>query len=295
MEPLTDPVEFLQEIRDECPSIVSILNTKQTKLLAKSADTPYERGDVNEEYLTDMAAYTGASQKVEDSNQALRNALLTPHTARKEIDVENFEKQTTALKKVRACKYWGRVCLSGCAFIINDVIIIPVQVSQRMKLVIDGRLATTEKTHGETALPRVVRMCRKLKLTGNESRISIYALVLQSGYDRDSRYAYGSDVVGACQFLEIPLQEMLDFLDKDRMHMQQGFFPDIQDSYILNSSIAYDSDFCKALMGSQLKSTEFLKLEQTLLADVIAEEPGNEHYRYAVGGTLELLPMQLRP
>jgi len=46
-------------------------------------------------------------------------------------------------------------------------------------------------------------------------------------------------------------------------------------------SIMYDLDFCKALMGSQLKSNEFLKLEQTYLADVIAEEPGNEHYRSA--------------
>lgn len=36
---------------------------------------------------------------------------------------------------------------------------------------------------------------------------------------------------------------------------------------------------CKALIGVPLKSSEFLKLEQTHLADVIAEEAGNEHYR----------------
>ena len=62
--------------------------------------------------------------------------------------------------------------------------------------------------------------------------------------------------------------------------MQQGFFPEVQPAYILTCNITYDTDFCKALMGSQLKASEFLKLEQTLLADVIAEEPGNEHYRW---------------
>ena len=36
---------------------------------------------------------------------------------------------------------------------------------------------------------------------------------------------------------------------------------------------------CKALIGAPLKSNEFLKLEQTHLADIIAEEAGNEHYR----------------
>jgi len=114
----------------------------------------------------------------------------------------------------------------------------------------------------------------------NESRIAEYALVMQSGYDREGRFGgYGIDVLSGCQFLAIPLQEMLEFLDRERKHMLQGFFPEVQDSYILTCNITYDFDFCKALMGSQLKATEFLKIEQTLLADVIAEEPGNQHYR----------------
>ena len=157
----------------------------------------------------------------------------------------------------------------------------PTQIADRMSSVIESRLKATEEQHSSNGMPRIIRLCRKFKFTENETRIAIYALVAQSGYDRDGRYSYGSDVLNTCQFLEIPLQEILDFLDKDRLHMTQGFFPEIQDSYILSCSIMYDSDFCKALMGSQLKSNEFLKLEQTYLADVIAEEPGNEHYRSA--------------
>ena len=103
---------------------------------------------------------------------------------------------------------------------------------------------------------------------------------MQSGYNRNGRFGgYSDEVLTTCQFLKIPLQEMLVFLDKERKHMEQGYFPEVQDSYILTCSINFDTDFCKALMGTQLKSTEFLKLEHTELANVIAEEPGNEHYR----------------
>ena len=36
---------------------------------------------------------------------------------------------------------------------------------------------------------------------------------------------------------------------------------------------------CKAFIGAPLSESEFLKIEQTHLADVIAAEVGNEHYR----------------
>ena len=155
------------------------------------------------------------------------------------------------------------------------------QICKHFKKIINSRLTATVDKHGELCLPRITRLCKKFSFTDNETRIATYSLVMQSGYDREGRFGgYGADVLTSCQFLSIPLQEMLEFLDKERKHMQQGFFPEVQDSYILTCSITYDSDFCKALMGSQLKATEFLKLEQTLLADVIAEEPGNQHYRY---------------
>ena len=99
-----DPVVFLERMRKECPNILSLMNAKQAKLLAKSPDQPYERKDVNEEYLKDMAAYYGAKQKVEDAQQAIRNSLLTPQLKTEEVDVEGFEKQTECLKKV---KEWG--------------------------------------------------------------------------------------------------------------------------------------------------------------------------------------------
>ena len=158
--------------------------------------------------------------------------------------------------------------------------IILMQIASQFEQLITSRLKATVQEHGELCLPRITRLCKKLKLTENESIIATYSLVTQSGYDRDGRFGgYGADVLSTCQFLNIPLQEMLVFLDRERKHMQQGFFPEVQDSYILSCNVTYDSDFCKALMGTQLKATEFLKIEQTILADVIAEEPGNQHYR----------------
>ena len=156
-------------------------------------------------------------------------------------------------------------------------VIMWTQIEKRMKKIIQGRLQSTEETCGERSLPRIIRLCRKFKLTEMESLIAIYSLVTQSSTERTGRY---TDVLSTCGFLKIPLKVMLEFLNKDRLHMQQGLFPEVEEAYILNSTLSYDTDFCKALMGSQLKSNEFLKLEQTLLADVIAEEPGNECYRY---------------
>lgn len=36
---------------------------------------------------------------------------------------------------------------------------------------------------------------------------------------------------------------------------------------------------CRALVGAPLTANEFLKIEQTHLADIIAGEEGNQHYR----------------
>ena len=96
-----DPVVFLERMCKECPNIISLMNAKQAKLLAKSPNQPYERKDVNEEYLKDMTAYYGAKIKVLFAQQAIRKSLLTPQLKTEEVDVESFEKQTECLKTVK--------------------------------------------------------------------------------------------------------------------------------------------------------------------------------------------------
>ena len=98
-EEFEDQVEFLKRMQRECRNVLSLLNTKETKLLAKSPTDLYDK-NVNEEYLCDMAASLSIKQKIDNSHQTLRQSLLTPQVKTEEIDVENFKKQTETLKLV---------------------------------------------------------------------------------------------------------------------------------------------------------------------------------------------------
>ena len=95
------------------------------------------------------------------------------------------------------------------------------------------------------------------------------------------RYAhssiFASDTLSVCKNCDVRISEMVEFLSSDRVHMQQAMFPDVQQSYILHSQIAFDEVSCKVLVGVPLKQNEFLKVDQTCLGDVISEETGNEH------------------
>ncbi len=104
------------------------------------------------------------------------------------------------------------------------------------------------------------------------------------GFGRFGRFLagggfYGNDTLSVCRACNIKIGEMVAFLSSDREHMKLGLFPDVQQSYLLHSAISFDEVSCKALLGTPLKENEFLKIEQTPLADVIAVEAGNEHLR----------------
>ena len=94
---------------------------------------------------------------------------------------------------------------------------------------------------------------------------------------------YGNDTLSVCKACDMKIGEIVNFLNSDREHIKLGLFPDVQQSYLLHSTISFDEVSCKALVGAPLKENEFLKIEQTPVADVIAEEVGNEHYRLVLG------------
>ena len=43
-----------------------------------------------------------------------------------------------------------------------------------------------------------------------------------------------------CRACDIKISEMVEFLNSDREHMQQGIFPDVQQSYLLHSALNFD-------------------------------------------------------
>ena len=78
----------------------------------------------------------------------------------------------------------------------------------------------------------------------------------------------GSDVLSVCRVCDMKLSEAVEFLSQSRLPMQQGIFPDVHHMYLLQSSVSFDEVPCKALLGALLSDNEFLKLDQTFLADV---------------------------
>lgn len=95
-----DPVTFLKSVQEECPVVLSVLTKKQVILLSRSPSEPYDPDEVNEQYLTDLAAAIGIEQRVEEAKQSLRVSLLVPHNVKEEVDVKSFEQQLETLKKV---------------------------------------------------------------------------------------------------------------------------------------------------------------------------------------------------
>ena len=96
-----DPVSFLARMRQACPKVLSILNSKQARLLSEDPSKPYDKENANEEYLTEISSYYGLNQKCREAGKDLRGALLKPTIQKKTVDVEDFEAMKEILKKVR--------------------------------------------------------------------------------------------------------------------------------------------------------------------------------------------------
>ena len=105
-----DPVAFLDALRKEYPPLMSILNQRQTRLLAKSPKDPYLSDDnnVNEEFLSDMAACYRAKTAASEGRKALQGALLAPIRNDKTVEVDRSRAPLAVLKKVRHfAVLWG--------------------------------------------------------------------------------------------------------------------------------------------------------------------------------------------
>ena len=167
-----------------------------------------------------------------------------------------------------------------------------LQVMRRAELVIESRLGATEEKHGYCCLPRIIRMCRKFSLSQNEARMAIYCLICQFSKQHKAKHVeidhsyfsleeHRSDnSIPISQYLDVPIMEVLNFLRKERQHMQKELFNIFKEDDIgFKFKITYDKDYSRILMGSKVTRNEFLKLNQNFLADIVSEEPGNEHLK----------------
>ena len=97
---MEDPIVFLKQIQENCPVVLSLLDTKQVNLISRSPTEAYDLKDVNDEYLMDMRCHMDIQQRIEDAEQNLRSTLLIPRKIDKDVDVGTFKKQTEVLKMV---------------------------------------------------------------------------------------------------------------------------------------------------------------------------------------------------
>ena len=96
-----DCVAFLQRIQEQCPVVLSLLDSKQAKLLSRSPTEAYDpKENINDEYLKDVRCSIAVQQRIEDAKQNLRDTLFMPRKVDREVDVKNFEKQMEVLKMV---------------------------------------------------------------------------------------------------------------------------------------------------------------------------------------------------
>lgn len=94
-----------------------------------------------------------------------------------------------------------------------------------------------------------------------------------------SSVTFGNTPFDVCHACDSALREIIDFLAPDRTHMKQSLFDSSRHSHILQCRLQFDEISFRALVGADLKASEFLKIDQTCLADVILGEEGNEHLR----------------
>lgn len=129
-----------------------------------------------------------------------------------------------------------------------------------------------------------MRLCRKYDLTDKETAMILYLLTYLYDEERDSNKSpyvsyQGVEAVHMCSVLDVSCLEIFNFVNPDRLHTQQGLFPNIMQNNILNLTLELDYDMYLVLQGASLKQKDFLKIDQTYLADVIFEEPEYCHLR----------------
>ena len=256
--PVSDSSSFLAELQAGYKDATSLLNTKQLWALDISPTTPFNKDTVNMDFARLVEQYYTLKIDITDCSNALRRKLMEPNAASMIPDIEEHGKMLATLNRAaeRICKIW------------------------------ELKLKVTEEMLGCEGLPRIIRLARRLELTEKETTVLMYILACGTS-GKGAPYSmrpgfFANSTMELCHMCDLTITEILKFLHQDRVHMQQSLFPDIHHTYLLCSSVAFDDVTIKALMGIPLTSSEFLKLEQTHLADVIAEESGNEHYRQGV-------------
>jgi SpoVK/Ycf46/Vps4 family AAA+-type ATPase len=127
-------------------------------------------------------------------------------------------------------------------------------------------------------LPRLLRVCKKLGLSEREGMAIEYMVVHYTGLGAVGcgHLAVSDDLVEAGDFAGLGPVELAELVNPARPHMTQGLFEldrRLTTSYF-KSDFSMSPEVVKALAGGALNVEEYLKIDKTAVAEVLAEEPG---------------------
>ncbi|KAL9654345.1 hypothetical protein ABK040_010374 [Willaertia magna] len=143
---------------------------------------------------------------------------------------------------------------------------------EKNKTIVNSNNDSSDET--KVFIPRVFRLNKKLDLTEKEFYALCFTLVCQSGIMISETYT--------CSGLEIAkltgmnAKEILEFISPQRLHISQQLIA-VDASYrdtITSSTIKMQNECVYTLVGGKLTQEEFLKIDKTVLSELLMEEPG---------------------
>jgi len=134
--------------------------------------------------------------------------------------------------------------------------------------------------HPENSLqytPRLIRLGKRLNLTNKEFIAFAFALVSQSGSllaESLSSQMIVLTLSSMSRVCKMNTKEMFDFISQDRLYIQQGLIT-VDTSYrdsLSSSTLKMPKECLHVLVGSKITSEEFLKIDKTVLSEILLEE-----------------------
>ncbi|KAJ6241738.1 atpase [Anaeramoeba flamelloides] len=228
-------MEYLQELSKKYPLAKYLVHDCILKCLSLDVKTPFSS---DSEYLSVMEVHLILTLLMEDSRNNILDIVGVPQPKNEPLNYEDINSLIESVKIIKKRVYEIR----------------------------EKKLALMETK------PRIVRLCEKYKLTQKESLALEYILVNHVGTNlRGLKLRSYQEPITIALSCEMTIPEMLSFVSPNRQHNKQ-LYEYFDNTRILNNQLTFNSEIIFALTGQKLTGEQKLKIDNTVLSQVIEEE-----------------------
>ncbi|KAL6053112.1 AAA domain-containing protein [Balamuthia mandrillaris] len=135
------------------------------------------------------------------------------------------------------------------------------------KYLIEARLEQHRRTGA--LQPRCVRLAQRLGLSEKETYAMAFVVLTYGDMLFDGTGFYFNAMLNYC---EMTLSEGLNFISAERMHVQEGILSPDEDDPVSSYSFKIPYTTAGVLAGMELSEEQQLKIDKTVLAEVVCEE-----------------------